>query len=505
MALLFGQDFLDAVHRVVEEDDHRLGAVPAHRTELVGCQLMGTVPGHQDGAPGRVGHGGAERGGSGPSDRSPQGLIVKDRALGERDPCHVVHAQAGLGDDDVVLAQEPGQPGIERGRGDRVRGGAGKRGRRSQGDLRCRGPGQRLGQAFQDVGQVHRTERGGADLHVVGPHGDHSARVERVRPDAGVEVGEGDTAEVQDQSGSLDGLLDARARKRSGIAAEESRLRLGDLGLVHRRGGVGQAGGVEEPDQLLLKAEAADRVRGQHDRRLRRRHTPGDGRDRRVETGGIARRARYLGQGHAGDRRADDRERRAVLRRRDVGGPPLRQRLGDHSFHLRDGIERGEVRDHARRCRRQGLELPEHPVAQRVVGYGPGTLQLAARLSDQVEDRQPLGVRAHHAVQGAQLSDGVGRGQDRRSPDTGVTVRRVGRVELVGITDPGDTPTRLDGLVERERVVAGNAEDVLDAQGGQALDRVLRHGHRPSPLRRRRIDCGGLPLRQGLPPAGGRR
>jgi hypothetical protein len=128
-------------------------------------------------------------------------------------------------------------------------------------------------------------------------------------------------------------------------------------------------------------------------------------------------------------------------------------------------------------------------------------LQLAARLPDQVEDRQPFGVRAHHAIQRAQLSDGVGRAQDRRSPDTGVPVRRVGGVEFAGITDPHDALTGLDGVVERECVVAGHAEGVPDAQGGQPLHRVLRHGQRLARRRRRRKPS----LRRGLFPQAGSR
>jgi hypothetical protein len=58
-------------------------AVTAHRADVVGGELMGAVPGHQDSPAGRVGHGGTERGGGSPADRPPERLVIEDGASRE--------------------------------------------------------------------------------------------------------------------------------------------------------------------------------------------------------------------------------------------------------------------------------------------------------------------------------------------------------------------------------------------------------------------------------------
>ncbi len=93
--------------------------------------------------------------------------------------------------------------------------------------------------------------------------------------------------------------------------------------------------------------------------------------------------------------------------------------------------------------------------------------------ADDMEDRQPVRLGPHHPVERGQFPDPVGGGQDRRAPDTGVAVGGVGRIEFVGATHPVQSGDSFDGVVDREGVITGNAEDLVDAESGQSLQGVF--------------------------------
>ena len=84
--------------------------------------------------------------------------------------------------------------------------------------------------------------------------------------------------------------------------------------------------------------------------------------------------------------------------------------------------------------------------------------------ADQVKHGQMFAIGAGDAAQGDQFAHAEGRGQSRKTLDPGVAVGREGGVQLVGAADPAEFRVIADGVADAERIVAGDAEDILDAQ-----------------------------------------
>ena len=114
-------------------------------------------------------------------------------------------------------------------------------------------------------------------------------------------------------------------------------------------------------------------------------------------------------------------------------------------------------------------------VAEVVVGDQAQVLDPFAGHAHDVEDRKPVCLGAHHTVECGQFTDAVGGGQDRRTAGSGVAVGRVGGVQFVGARHPVQAVDLLDGVVDGKRVVPGYSKDLVDAEGGEASQGVLRN------------------------------
>ena len=69
--------------------------------------------------------------------------------------------------------------------------------------------------------------------------------------------------------------------------------------------------------------------------------------------------------------------------------------------------------------------------------------------------------------------------EDACPPASGIPIGGIGRIEFVGAAHPGQAWMHFNGIVDRERVVAGNTEDMLNAQIRQSVQGVLHNagGH----------------------------
>ena len=90
-------------------------------------------------------------------------------------------------------------------------------------------------------------------------------------------------------------------------------------------------------------------------------------------------------------------------------------------------------------------------------------------------DRDSLGISAGHAVDGAQLADDIGREQSAQAAGACVGIGGVSRVELVAGAYAADAAL-LHRVEHAQHKVAGNAEDVLDAQFLEAVHHIVTDG-----------------------------
>jgi hypothetical protein len=58
----------------------------------------------------------------------------------------------------------------------------------------------------------------------------------------------------------------------------------------------------------------------------------------------------------------------------------------------------------------------------------------------------------------------------------GIAIGGVGGVEFVGADHPLHAAGRLDGVINREGVVAGNSKGAVDAEIGKATDDIFNNG-----------------------------
>ena len=122
------------------------------------------------------------------------------------------------------------------------------------------------------------------------------------------------------------------------------------------------------------------------------------------------------------------------------------------------------------------------------------------RRAAQHDHRRLLGVGPGDAVARREPAHAVGHADAAQPVNPRVGVGREARVVFAGHADQLDRAL-LDHLVEREDVIAGDAEDVLDPQRPQALDQVLADRDRARqarPDRPRFRAAFGAPLRFGF-------
>jgi hypothetical protein len=122
------------------------------------------------------------------------------------------------------------------------------------------------------------------------------------------------------------------------------------------------------------------------------------------------------------------------------------------------------------------IEEIELAVAEGVVDERAIALHRPARLGSQVENRHVLGVGVADAADCIEFA-GARSHVDRRQPlDAGVTIGRIGRVDLVARSDEVHLLVVADRVVDRKGVVAGDAENVSHAELLQTGQDILNDG-----------------------------
>lgn len=133
-------------------------------------------------------------------------------------------------------------------------------------------------------------------------------------------------------------------------------------------------------------------------------------------------------------------------------------------------------------------------VAEGVVQHGSAAFGGPCGTDRDVQQRDVLGVAAGHRVDRAELAHPVRRQQRPEAGDPGVPVGRVRGSQFVGGADPGHAGVGEDAVQEREVVVAGDAEDVGDAEVGEPVQQVVGHGGRGVVCHPYRLRSAGIPL-----------
>jgi hypothetical protein len=104
-----------------------------------------------------------------------------------------------------------------------------------------------------------------------------------------------------------------------------------------------------------------------------------------------------------------DGRQRVVRRHGDIGRLIIAARLCDDAFHFDDAVLGIDDRMAACGLGRQFDEIAKDAVAECVMGDLAQALVLIGRHSNDVKDQGLLRLGAHHAVQGRQLADAIGR------------------------------------------------------------------------------------------------
>ena len=222
-----------------------------------------------------------------------------------------------------------------------------------------------------------------------------------------------------------------------------------------------------------MQAVAVDADVGQDGRVLRRLEHLDAGLDRLGQGRRIAavgrprqrrRRRRHPGGGDVGRQRDVDR----LLAHQADGEDPVD--LGRRVLRRQIGLRRRHPLVHA-------PEDGEVAGAERVMDQRAGSLGGGGGSAGDRHHRHVFGKGAGDAVDGAELAHAEGGRQRREALDAAVAVGGVGGVQLVAGADPGDVGMRHDLVEEAEVVVARQAEDVADAEFGQAVQQVLADRH----------------------------
>ena len=160
------------------------------------------------------------------------------------------------------------------------------------------------------------------------------------------------------------------------------------------------------------------------------------------------------------------------------------ERRGDESF----GLRRHVLRRHDRACAHDGLCHPvkqiEFAVAQRVMHERPPLLRRQVGGADQVKNRKVFGVGTRNRAHRGQFAHPVGGAHGADAAHPGIPVSGIAGVELVAASDPIDRRVFDDRVIDPKRVVAGDSEDVIDANLVEAPQDILNDGFRHEVLRR---------------------
>src|SRR5262249_17979039 len=132
----------------------------------------------------------------------------------------------------------------------------------------------------------------------------------------------------------------------------------------------------------------------------------------------------------------------------------------NESIDLGNGILRSEARLGVRHLREHETEVPFLSIGERVM-HQISTLNGSQwKRSRNQNDRNMFAVRAGDAIDRAEGPDTVGHNQRANAVDSRISIGRIGRVELVAVSNPGGLTAVFELLHEFEVVVAGNTKDV---------------------------------------------
>ena len=255
--------------------------------------------------------------------------------------------------------------------------------------------------------------------------------------------------------------VDAREVRRAGVDGAAG----GDQG--DDRGG----GRVDQPGEPVDGAGAFHEVAGDQDGAAGPAEQVGGGGpepgDRpRVRIGDGER------AGRCGHRRGGD-----VDRHRQVDGAQLADRGGQDLVDPLGGVPGGQDGSGRGDLGVGTGEAAEVAVAERVVQQPSRGGGRRGRRAGDLDQRYVLGVGARDGVDRAEFAHAERRDQRGHAPGTGVAVRGVPGAQLVRGPDPLLAPLGEQVVEQGEAEVAGNAEQVLDAQLVQSPGEVLRNGH----------------------------
>jgi len=96
--------------------------------------------------------------------------------------------------------------------------------------------------------------------------------------------------------------------------------------------------------------------------------------------------------------------------------------------------------------------------------------------ADDMENRNTMSLGTHHAVDGTEFADTVRGGENGGAAAAGIAVCCIGGVELVRADHPLHPAGRLDGVINREGVIARNSEGAVDAEIGESADDIFNNG-----------------------------
>ncbi len=144
-----------------------------------------------------------------------------------------------------------------------------------------------------------------------------------------------------------------------------------------------------------------------------------------------------------------------ISREREINGTATVERLSNQALGLENDVLRCD--DGARADYRFGhlVEKFIGAVAKRVVHQCAGFLRTLIGHPHEVEHGKALGIGTSNAVDGAQLTDSVGRTNSANPANARIAISGVSGIEFVATADPPDLFAEADGIVDGKRKIAG--------------------------------------------------
>ena len=201
-----------------------------------------------------------------------------------------------------------------------------------------------------------------------------------------------------------------------------------------------------------------------------------DGADCCLHFGWVAFAPRHIRQAPPLYRGALNGHEGIVLGDQEIGRFAEAKGLTDQALHFCHDVVRSNMGAYAAAGGGDIKKVAIDTIAEGVVSNQLLTLDPGGWGSDDMENRNTMSFGAHHAVDGTEFADGVRGGEHSGAAAAGITVGGVGGVELVGADHPLHPAGKLDGVINREGVVAGNSKGAVDAEIGEAANDIFNNG-----------------------------